>query len=203
MTDTDSPEISAEESPAPAGDEFQPSVDSGEVRAPFAPESRQQLGGRGCAWMVGVGCGLLLLVAVGLIVAMTVNSNRLVAWSLGKFEQQILADVPQDFDQAQRDELQLAFTTARERIAAGEVDPQALQSFQSIMFELAFKPGAERTGEDYQHLIDSLRRLAGEEPVEDAPDIEPEPATDPGVVEAEAAAHRPVVAEHHLDLILA
>ncbi len=202
MTDTDLSEVSAGDPSSQAEEDVPSSAGSDEVRTPFAPESRQQLGGRGCAWMVGIGCGLLLLVALGLIAVMAVNGDRLLAWSLRQFEEQILVDAPEDFDQAQRDELEQAFATARERVAAGEVDPQSLQSFQSMMLELAFKPAAERSEEDYQRLIDALHRLAGEDPAEAPHEAEPESTPDHRAVVTETAQHHPVPTDGRLDPIL-
>lgn len=149
-------------------------------RTPFEPGSRRKLGGRGCAWMAGIGCGLVILAGLALVAAMAFNGDRILAWSLSQFEKQILVDVPEGFDEQEQTELRQAFAAARERIAAGDVDPQALQGFQSIMFELAFKPPGERTVEDYRRLLEALDRLSADE----APATESEervPAARPAV----------------------
>ncbi len=143
---------------------------SEEIRVPFDPDDRTQVKGKGCGWMAAVGCGVVILAGAALVAAIAFNSSRILAWSVGQFEKQIMAELPDDMAEADREELRQAFQTAREAMKSGEVDPQALQGFQSIMLELAFKPAGERAEEDYRRLAKALRDLAGEAPpqLEDA-----------------------------------
>lgn len=130
--------------------------------------------------MAGIGCGLVILAGLALVAAMAFNGDRILAWSLGQFEEQILVDVPEGFGEQEQTELRQAFVAARERLRTGEVDPQALQAFQSIMFEMAFKPPGERDAEDYRRLQEALDRLSAD----GAPASEPEeqiPAAAPAV----------------------
>lgn len=191
MSDAETPESPTEESSGEwfgtGDDRFAGSSQPETPRTPFEPESRQKLGGRGCAWMVGVGCGLVLLAGLALVAVLAFNGDRILAWSLGQFETQILADVPESVTEAEQQQLREAFVAARERIRAGEVHPQALQSFQSIMMEMAFKPPGERDSDDYARLQEALDRLASDEapspePEETAP--APEPAAEPAHQEA-------------------
>jgi len=150
-----------------------------EVAAPFDPATRKQVGGKGCGWMAAVGCGVLLLAGVALIATVAFNGDRLLSWSLERFEEQLLADAPEELGEGELEELRVAFDLAREHVRSGEVDPQELQSFQSLMLELAFKSPKERTAKDYRRLREALDSLAGESPVEEeAPEapVSPEPA---------------------------
>lgn len=153
------------ESETPASSTSDPQPEAPAV--PFEPTSRQKLGGKGCAWMAGIGCGVVILAGLALVAALAFNGDRLLAWSLKQFEQQILSAVPDGVDEAEQQALSRAFAAARERIRAGEVDPQALQRFQSMMFEMAFKPPGDRTAEDYTRLREALQELA--EPKASAP----------------------------------
>ncbi len=118
--------------------------------------------------MVGVGCGVLLLVAVAVFATVAFNSDRLIAWSLERFEEQLLADAPEDLEESELEELRTAFGKAREHIKAEDVDPQQLQGFQTIMLELIFKGPKERSVDDYRRLRKALDTLAGEVPVEES-----------------------------------
>lgn len=130
---------------------------AGGAPQPFADEPARFAG---CGKPLVIGCLLLLIVlGVGLIYGL-MKVKSLLAWSIDKYRQQVVASLPEDLDAGERQRLEDAFAAAIAAIEAGELDPVALQKLQGF---LAAPPaaGSRMPRQRVLELIEVLEDLAG------------------------------------------
>ena len=146
--------------------------------APFAARPLEPRGG-GCSKPALVGCGVLLLLGVVGLVFMFVKAKSLLVWSLGKVEAGIVANLPGDFDDAERQRLGVAFQSAEAAIESGKMDPAALQNLQRALMKAVQQPKGQLSREELLDLIVALERVGGiAQPADpEAPPAEPRPST--------------------------
>jgi len=140
---------------------------------PFSPEERPTSGG--CSKPLWIGCGVLVVLLGISVIVMAFKAKDLFAWAMGQLQSEVVAALPADVTDAERDRLEAAFVAAVARIRSGEFDAAKLQLLQGKLQEAASKAGAHQLKrEDVVALTAGLEDLAGLAPVPDA-----EPAASP------------------------
>ncbi|MDH3744277.1 MAG: hypothetical protein OES47_04145 [Acidobacteriota bacterium] len=118
----------------PEETEIRPTEDS----RPFEPGPANLTG---CGKPVVIGClVLLVLLAAGMILLLT-QSNRLMSWTMNQVKAQVMAELPPAVETEERDRLAAAFESATAALAAGDIDPEDLQSLQRVVAEVQASGG--------------------------------------------------------------
>jgi hypothetical protein len=108
------------------------------------------------------GCGAVaVLVGIAAIV-FVVKAKDLLAWTMEKLEQQVVAALPADVTAEERSRLGRGFEAAIAKIQAGEIEPPALTALQHQLQQAAEKaPRKELTRDDVLDLLSALERVGG------------------------------------------
>ena len=130
--------------------------------APFNPTAPAARPGPGCSKPALIGCGVLLvLLGIGAI-AFVVKAPSIVAWMFNKLEADVVARMPPDATQKERERLRIAFDDAADSIRTGKADQTQLQKLQAEMMQIAQKPpGQTLTRDEVRELTEALEALAG------------------------------------------
>lgn len=127
---------------------------------PFAPE--QTSGGGGCQKPVLIGCGLLALLLGIAAVVFVVKAKDVLAYAMNQLRAEVVAHLPEDAGETERQRLDAAFDTALARIRGGELDPAALQELQKKLTAAASASAARRlTREELDGLVAALDKFNG------------------------------------------
>ncbi len=127
---------------------------------PFAPE--QTSGGGGCQKPVLIGCGLLALLLGIAAVVFVVKAKDVLAYAMNQLRAEVVAHLPEDAGETERQRLDVAFDTALARIRGGELDPAALQELQKKLTAAASASAARRlTREELDGLVAALDKFNG------------------------------------------
>jgi hypothetical protein len=168
---------------------------------PFAPEKTS--GGGGCQKPVLIGCGLLALLLGIAAVVFVVKAKDVLAYAMNQLRAQVVAHLPEDAGETERQRLDVAFDATLARIRAGELDPAALQELQKKLSTAASAASTRRlTREELDGLIAALDKYnqggakapadAAAEPTESGAAAAEEAADAPGApASAPAEAERP------------
>jgi hypothetical protein len=143
---------------------------------PFAPGSPKQASG--CQRPLLIGCGTLaLLLGIGAIV-FVVKAKSVLAFAMGQLRSQVVAQLPLDTTDAEREHLESAFEEAIGRIREGKIDPEGLQSLQKQLVSAAQAGGERRMSRtQLEELLQSLDTFNGHLPA--APAEPAAPAAEP------------------------
>jgi len=133
---------------------------------PFATTPTEPRAG-GCGKPVLVGCGVVFLLLGVAAIVFLFNAKRVLAWTLTKAKQEVVANLPADVTSADRERFERAFAAAIGAIGSDKMDPAALQGLQSNLLRVMQKPPGELTREDLLALTESLERLGGVAPAEE------------------------------------
>lgn len=143
---------------------------------PFAAAPRQPPGGGGCSKPLLVGCGVLFLLLGVAAIVFLLNARSLLVWMLGEVRQQVVANLPADTTDADRDRFERAFTAAVAALETNRADPESLQRLQGDLLRIVQRPGGKLTREDLLSLTEALEAVGGIAPEEAPPAGEPPPA---------------------------
>lgn len=146
---------------------------------PFESQPRSAPGG--CGTPLLIGCGVLaILLGVGAIV-FVVKAKSLLAFTMEKLQQQVVANLPAEITAAERDRLETAFAAAIARVRGGEIDPGLLQAMQSKLVAAAERaPRSALSAADVAALTESLEQFAtGATVTPPGPEATPAPAATP------------------------
>jgi hypothetical protein len=133
------------------------------------------------------GCGALaVLVGIAAIV-FVVKAKDLLAWTMEKLEEQVVAALPADVTAEERSRLERGFDAAIAKIQTGEMEAPALSALQHQLQQAAEKaPRKALTRDDVLDLLSALERVGGllppaGETAEPAapPPAEPQPGAGP------------------------
>jgi len=115
----------------------------------------------GCGTPLLVGCGILaILLGVGAIV-FVMKAKALLAYTMTKLQEQVVAALPEQISGAERERLQAAFGAAIARVRGGEMDPAQLQAMQSRLVAAAEKaPRGALGADDVRELTAALEAFA-------------------------------------------
>lgn len=159
---------------------------------PFAPEKIS--GGGGCQKPMLVGCGLVALLLGIAAVVFVVKAKDVLAYAMNQLRAEVVAHLPEDTGDAERQQVEAGFDAALTRIRSGAIDPASLQELQKRLTATASAAGSRRlTREELAGLIAALDKF--NQTASDGPAVaptEPEgsgapPApADPGVAPAES-----------------
>lgn len=138
----------------------------------------------GCSTPLLVGCGILaILLGIGAIV-FVMKAKSLLAYTMTKLQEQVVAALPEEVTEAERERLEAAFAAAIARVRGGEMDPAQLQTMQSKLVAAAERaPRGALTAADVGSLTQALEAFAAgpaaapEAPAETVP---PGPTPAPG-----------------------
>ncbi len=137
---------------------------STETPQPFAPQPAPSALG-GCSRPVLVGCGVLVVFLGIAALVLVLKAGDLFGWAMARFEAEIVAALPDDVSQEERERLSQAFAAATEAVQSGRADPLALQRLQGQLRETALKSGETLTRAEVVELIRSLEEVAGAEAI--------------------------------------
>jgi hypothetical protein len=132
--------------------------------APFNPAATQEPSeGSGCGKPALIGCGLLLVLVVAGMVAITLEMPALLRWSFRLAEAGLTPRLPADATAAERQRLRLAFQAAG-RINVGDQAALArLQLAQKKVLALSGSTGP-LTRQQLRELTEALEAAAGKPP---------------------------------------
>ncbi len=137
---------------------------------PFEPEKIR--GGGGCQKPLLVGCGLLALLLGIAAVVFVVKAKDVLAYAMNQLRGEVMAHLPEDAGESERQRVETGFDAALARIRSGELDPVALQELQKKLTAAASAAATRRlTREELGGLIAALDKFnqAGATPAEGAP----------------------------------
>ena len=131
--------------------------------SPFDPNARPKTGG--CPKPLIIGCVAILLIGglalLGAFVYMARNANKVLQWSVDKLEQGVMAQLPTDVTQEERDRLRQAFAGVSEGLKSGRITPDKFQPIQRQIFQIALKTD-QVTRADIQELTRALEEAAAQ-----------------------------------------
>lgn len=141
---------------------------------PGAPDAK----GSGCSRNLLIGCAVLLvLLGIGTVL-FVLNASKVATWIYTRLEEQVVAQLPEDLSEQDRQRLAGAFDKVRGAIRDGTVNVGKLQQAQGKMTEMVQDSEAV-TAEDVRELAALLEAAAGDgPPAEEAP-AGGSPAEDP------------------------
>ena len=127
-----------------------------------------------------VGCGILTLLLGIAAIALVVKAKDVLAYAMGQLRAQVVARLPLDLTDAERDHLENAFAETISRIREGKIDPVALQELQKRVVAAAQSGERRISRPDLEELVRALDAFngAGAKPEEPAAPAAPE-ATPP------------------------
>jgi hypothetical protein len=129
---------------------------------PFAREPRPlRTGGPGCGRGVWVGCGALLLLFLVASIAVSFRADELMVWVLGRLEERVSTQLPEELTAAERQRFGDAFDELRRAVERGRVDPAALQPLQRTLFALSDDVERGLSREQVLELTEAVERAAG------------------------------------------
>jgi hypothetical protein len=132
--------------------------------APFkpaaAPEARET---PGCRKALLIGCGLLALLLVAGLVAITLEAPAILSWSFRLAESSITPRLPADATPAERQRLHLAFAAAGRTKVADQAGLAKVQGAQRKIMALSNSTGA-LTHQQVRELTEALEAAAGKPP---------------------------------------
>jgi hypothetical protein len=142
---------------------------------PFGEAAPRAAGG--CQKPILIGCGLItLLLGIGAIF-FVLKAKDVLAFAMDKLRAQVMAQLPADLAEVDRERLQASFTETMNRIREGKIDPTALQELQKQLTEAAQATANRKLGAgEIRELQQALDRFNGAEP---APAPVPAPAAQP------------------------
>lgn len=130
---------------------------------PFAPEHAKTP--TGCGRIALVGCGFATLLLGLAAVVFLFKANDLLSWTLRQIESQLATRLPSDLTADEKVRLTGAFSAARGAIAAGKLDPRALQTLQGKLQRLSGVGTTPPTRQEILSLTESLELVGrGAEP---------------------------------------
>lgn len=130
--------------------------------SPFDPAARPKTGG--CPKPLIIGCAAIILIGglvfLGAIFYMAKNASKVLQWSVNKMEEGVLAQLPTDVTQDERDRLRQAFADVSEGLKSGQIPPDKFQPVQFKILEIVQKKD-KVTRQDILELTELLERTAG------------------------------------------
>ncbi len=134
----------------------QPPPPSPPPAAPFDPNARPKTGG--CPKPLIIGCLAILviggLVLLGAFAYMAKNAGKVLQWSVTQMENGVMAKLPADVTQEERDRLRMAFADVTAGLSSGAITPDKFQPVQIKILEIARKEQVTR-----QDVLDLTRLL--------------------------------------------
>ena len=91
----------------------------------------------GCSTPILAGCGILFILLFIGAVALVLNAKSLLAYTMTKLQDQVVAALPEEVTEAESDQLRGAFSAAIARSRDGEMDYVQLQAMQSKLARAA------------------------------------------------------------------
>ena len=125
---------------------------------PFAPEKVS--GGGGCQKPLLVGCGLLSLLLGIAAVVFVIKAKDVLAYAMNQLRSEVVAHLPEDAGETERQRVETGFDAALARIRSGELDPVALQDLQKKLTSAASAAATRRlTREELDGLVAALDKF--------------------------------------------
>lgn len=145
---------------------------------PFAAEPAPTPGG--CGKPLLIGCGVLaILLGIGAVL-FVVKAKSLLAYALDKLQAEVVRNLPEDVDDADRARLETAFDATMAKIKSGQIDAEALQNLQSKLVAAAGSAGSGKlTRAEVLALTRALETFAGIASDETPAEEEGDPAGPP------------------------
>lgn len=147
---------------------------------PFNPAAVARRGG-GCSKPLLLGCAaLFVLLGIGMV-ALVVKAPDLMAWFFERWEEQVMAKLPEDATPAEKERLHKAFEAAIAALRSKQIDAAKLKPVQLQMTEILEMGNSRLSREDMLRLTVALENLGGIAPPEaDAPSPAPSEQSPPG-----------------------
>ena len=125
---------------------------------PFEPERLH--GGGGCQKPVLVGCGLVALLLGVAAVIFVIKAKDVLAYAMNKLRVEVVAHLPEDAGEVDRQRVEAGFDVALARIRNGAIDPASLQELQKKLTAVASTAGSRRmTRTELTELITALDKF--------------------------------------------
>jgi hypothetical protein len=141
--------------------------------APFNPAAAQeQRETPGCRRALLIGCGLLLVLVVGGLVALTLEAPAILRWSFRLAEAGIAPRLPADTTPAERQRLHQAFVAAGRVKVGDQAGLARLQAAQRKIMSLSGSTGP-LTHQQVRELTEALEAAAGKPPAPPAAPVPP------------------------------
>lgn len=132
--------------------------------SPFDPARASRPRTGGCPKPLFIGCVAVLLIGglvlLGGILFVARNASSVLQWSMNKMEEGVLAQLPTNVTQEERDRLRQAFADVSAGLKTGKIPPDKFQPVQFKILEFAQK-GNKVTRQDVLDLTELLERTAG------------------------------------------
>ena len=110
----------------------------------------------GCSRGLWLGCGLLLVLFAFGGVLLVVKAPDFLDWIMRQTEEQIVANLPPDVSEEERQRLTEEMARCRQAIESGQVDPLAVRELQGELVAVSRKLPDRLTREDVLRLIETL-----------------------------------------------
>lgn len=124
--------------------------------SPFDPNARPKTGG--CPKPLIIGCVAVLLIGglalLGGFVYMAKNAGKVLQWSVTQMENGVMAKLPADVTQEERDRLRMAFANVTAGLKSGAITPDKFQPVQLKILEVVRQEQMTR-----QDVLDLTRLL--------------------------------------------
>lgn len=131
--------------------------------SPFDPNARPKTGG--CPKPLIIGClAILVIGGLALLAAffyMSKNAGKVLQWSVTQMENGVMAQLPADVTQEERDRLRIAFANVTAGLKSGAITPDKFQSVQFKILEIVRKKD-QVTREDILELTRLLEETAAQ-----------------------------------------
>jgi hypothetical protein len=135
---------------------------------PFAPEKLS--GGGGCQRPFLIGCGLLALLLGIAAIVFVVKAKDVLAFAMNQLRESVVAQLPEESEEADRQRIEAGFDTAMVRIRSGQIDPAALQELQKALSSAAAVGTSRRlTRAEVDGLLAALDKFNGVKPAGEPP----------------------------------
>lgn len=140
---------------------------------PLSPRSLSPKGDRpagGCGKPALIGCAAVVVLLGLAAVIFLLKARDLFGWLMVRFEDQVVASLPDDVTDDERERLHAAFVAASEAVQSGRADAAALQRMQSTLSRGVVEGEGKLTRQEVVELIVALEEVAGAG--RDAPPLE-------------------------------
>lgn len=106
-----------------------------------------------------IGCGVLLVLLGIAAMLFVIYAPQLAQWAFQQAGEQLIAQLPEDIPEADRERLRGAFREVARGVEEEQIDPERLQEAQGKILALSRKDPSEITAQEVRELAASLESV--------------------------------------------